>query len=70
MEFSITIAASEEISEACGHPEIELVVIPLAVSAVCVCAASSAMTGTWQRREAESPRTISDANIFGFFIMY
>ena len=45
VEFSMTTAASEEMSEAWGHPEMELVDMVLTVSAA-AWSASSADTGT------------------------
>ena len=43
----MTTAASEEISEACGHPEMELVDMVPDASTAALWSASSADMGTW-----------------------
>lgn len=49
----MTTAASEEISEACGHPEMELVDMVPNASTAALWSASSADMGTWKRRDAK-----------------
>ena len=44
----MTTAASEEISEACGHPEMELVDMVPDASTAALWSASSADMGTWK----------------------
>ena len=55
--FSMTTAASEEISEACGHPEMELVDMVPDASTAALWSASSADMGTWKRRDAKKTKS-------------
>ncbi len=48
--FSMTTAASEEISEAWGHPEMELVDMVPDASTAALWSASSADMGTWKKK--------------------
>ena len=69
MEVSITIAAADEISEAWGHPEMELVDMVPDASTAALWSASSADMGTWKRRDAKRPRARKTEVIFRFFIV-
>lgn len=64
--FSMTTAASEEISEAWGHPEMELVDMVPDASTAALWSASSADMGTWKRREAkdQEPEKLSYLLLF------
>lgn len=63
----MTTADTEVISGPCGHPLMELVVIPdVAAAAV----SSVAKTGVWNTMEAEIPKARSAAVILDFFIIY
>ena len=65
----MTTAASEEISEACGHPEMELVDMVPDASTAALWSAYSADMGTWKRRDAKRPRARKTEVIFRFFIV-